>query len=460
MLHALRERARRHGEEPALWTKRHGAFLQISWRRYAERVQQVGLGLESLGVRAGGTLAILSSNREEWLYAQLGAMGVGARAVGLLPAATAKQLEQRLAHCAAQLLVVEDAEHAALIAKMRPRLPHLAHVIRIEGEAGHAHELTFDALLERGDRDGGDRAWNARIDGIDGAGPASIVYTAGTTGAPKAVVLSHHNLCWTAARMVQATSLEDDDVLLSHLPLPLATEQLLSVFAPLLAGAQVYLVRSGAQVEEALPLVRPTVFFGVPQLWEGLEARAAEDLEQKTPRGQRFVSWARRLTLDRTGRELRHEWTSLAMEAQHLVASRLLFERLRRRLGFDRTRLFLTSTAPTSRRALDFFASMDIVLREVYGLAETAGALCVNTEEHTKLGTVGRPLLGVEVRIAEDGEVLVRGGNTCLGYLADPRASRSLFSSGWLHTGDLGELDAEGFLRLRGRKDARRAMAG
>ncbi len=455
MLHALRDRARRHGEDPALWSKRNGAWRATTWRQYAERVRQTGFGFESLGVREGTSVAILGFNREEWLLSLLGAMGLGATAVGLYTTSSPEQLAYVLGHCEAELVVVENAAYAEKLSALRDELPRLRCVVLMEGTPTREGELSFADLLERGERHAGrgaERAWNEKLDAIHPSATAALIYTSGTTGEPKGVMLSHHNLCWTAARLVQAAEVEADDVLVSYLPLSHIAEQTCSIYGPLLTGMQVHFAESLETVADAIREVRPTVFFGVPRVWEKFKAKAEEGIRAQSPRRQKLVSWARKLSLERTGRELRHEWTSVAMEAQHLVASRLVFNRLREKIGFDRTRLFATSAAPIGRDVLDFFASTDIVLREVYGMTETTGPVTFNTPENTKLGSVGRPMLGVELRIADDGEVLVRGGNVCQGYFKDPRATEELLTDGWLHTGDVGELDSEGFLRITGRK--------
>jgi long-chain acyl-CoA synthetase len=214
----------------------------------------------------------------------------------------------------------------------------------------------------------------------------------------------------------------------------------------------VYFARSFEAVPQHLKDVRPTIFFGVPRVWEKFKAKAESSMEQAKPAQRRVLAWARGVASRWHESHLAGRGTSARLDAQLLLARRLVFSKLKTRIGFERTRIFATSAAPIGKEVLDFFASIDIVLREVYGQSEVTGPTTVNTETATRLGSLGRPMNGVEVRIAGDGEILVRGENLCLGYYKDPVATSELIVNGWLHSGDVGELDAQGFLRITGRK--------
>jgi long-chain acyl-CoA synthetase len=451
MLHVLRDQARALGERPALWSRRDGVYRPTSWRAYHDQVRQVASGLEALGFGPGSALCILSFNREEWLFCDLAAMGLGGVAVGLYTTSSDEQLQYVISHCEATVLVVENRAYADRVAKLRPLLPALQHVVLLEGAATEVGEVSFADLLRMGQgRHLTD--WDRRLDALDPEGLATLIYTSGTTGHPKGVMLSHRNLCWTAVHLSQAAETGPADVLLSYLPLSHIAEQTCSLYAPLLTGIQVYFAASLESVPKDLVAVRPTVFFGVPRVWEKLKARLEEGIGQQSPRRRALVAWARRVGLERTQRVLRHERPPLVLEAQYTVAAAAVFAPLRARIGLSRARLLATSAAPIGRDVLDFFASLDMVLREVYGQSEVTGPTSISTPDHTRLGRVGRPMLGVEVRIADDGEVLVRGQNVCLGYFKDEAATAELIKDGWLHSGDLGELDQQGFLRITGRK--------
>ncbi|HEY0093364.1 MAG TPA: AMP-binding protein, partial [Archangium sp.] len=278
---------------------------------------------------------------------------------------------------------------------------------------------------------------------------------------PKAVMLGHHNLVWTAGQLRRATRMaEDDEAILSYLPLAHIAEQMLSIHAPILVGAEVYFARSLESVPEDLRDSRPTVFFGVPRVWEKFKARLEEGIHQLPAARQTAVGWARGVAVQRHALVLRHARVPLALEGQYQLARRTVFPSLLGKLGFERTHFFSSGAAPIGRDVLEFFASLDIVIREVYGQSEVCGPTTLNTPDATRLGTLGRPLLGVEILIAGDGEILVRGGGVCLGYFKEPAATAELLHDGWLHSGDVGHLDSEGYLHITGRKKELIATSG
>jgi long-chain acyl-CoA synthetase len=240
----------------------------------------------------------------------------------------------------------------------------------------------------------------------------------------------------------------EDEALLSYLPLGAMPEQLLSLHGALLSGVQVYFAASPESVLEDLREARPTLFFARPDLWAQLEARMGQELRAQAPAAQRVVAWARGVASRRHARALHHERVPLHLEAQYEIAQRTVFQALRQKLGLERAH-FLATPAPMGREVLDFFASVDMVLRGLHGPAEVSGLLSLNTHEATHLGSMGRPVMGLEVRIAEGGEILVRGGGTCQGYFKDPEATAASRHDGWLRTGGAGQLDAEGFLHLK-----------
>jgi long-chain acyl-CoA synthetase len=228
-------------------------------------------------------------------------------------------------------------------------------------------------------------------------------------------------------------------------------EQLLSLHGALLAGVQVYFAGSPESVPDDLLEARPTLFFAVPRRWEQFKDRLEQALREQPPAAQRVVAWARGVATERHARALRHERVPLHLEAQYQLAQRTVFQAIHQKLGLERAHFLSSGTAPLRREVLDFFASLDLVLREAHGQPEVTGLIALNTREATRLGSVGRPLVGLEVLIAASGEILVKGGGTCQGYYKDPEATAALRHEGWLRTGDFGHLDAEGFLHLKAR---------
>ncbi|WP_375773453.1 AMP-dependent synthetase/ligase [Archangium gephyra] len=462
MVHALHDQANRRQHRPALWTRKGRTYVPTSWHEYATRVKRFALGLRSLGFQRGSPLPILSFNREEWLVADLAAMALGGVPVGVYTSSSPEQVHYLVEHCEARHVVVENEKHLATALAVRERVPRLGLIIVLDPPAAPLPEgvLSYAEVLARGTGIDEGPYWDA-VNALQSEGLATLIYTSGTTGNPKGVMLSHHNLVWTAGQLRRATRMsEDDEALLSYLPLAHIAEQMISIHAPILIGAEVYFARSLESVPEDLRDARPTVFFGVPRVWEKFKARLEEGIRQLPVPRQTAVGWARGVAVQRHALALRHERVPLSLEGQYQLARRTVFPALLGKLGFERTHFFSSGAAPIGRDVLEFFASLDIVIREVYGQSEVCGPTTLNTPEATRLGTLGRPVLGVELLIADDGEILVRGGGVCQGYFKDPAATADLLQDGWLHSGDVGHLDAEGYLHITGRKKELIATSG
>ncbi|WP_223632798.1 long-chain fatty acid--CoA ligase [Corallococcus sp. EGB] len=454
MLHALHDQAARLEHRPALWSRHGSAYVPTSWFDYAQRVKRFALGLHALGFQEGDPLGILSFNREAWHVADLGAMAMGGVPVGLYTTSSVDQLVYILGHCEARFLLVENAKHLATALEVQKRLPALKHLIVVDAPMPlPAGVLRYTDMLASGAKADEAPYWDA-VHALHPDALATLIYTSGTTGQPKGVALSHRNLAWTSKQLCDTLGFKDmeDERLVSYLPLSHIAEQIVSLHSPLLMGTQVYFADSLDALGKNLTQVRPTIFFAVPRVWEKFKTKAEEGLAAQPPMKRRLVEWARAAALERNTRMLNQERVPSLMEAKFALARRLVFEPLKTRIGLEKAKLFSTSAAPIGRDVLDFFASIDVVLLEVWGMTELSGPATVSTTECARLGTVGRPMLGVEVRIAEDGEILVKGGNVCLGYHRNPEATQDLLADGWLHSGDVGQLDAEGFLRITGRK--------
>jgi long-chain acyl-CoA synthetase len=452
MVHALNETAQRLGHRPALWTHRDGTYQPTSWKQYADRVRHFALGLHGLGFQRGDVLAVLAFNREEWVVAELAAMALGGTAVGIYVTSSPEQVQYVLAHCSARFALVEHAAHADTVRSVRDRLPALLHLLVMEPSAAAPDARAYEEVLEAG-RGADDRPYWDALEAAQPEALAALIYTSGTTGNPKGVMLSHRNLVWTTTKLFSSAPFsKDGEILLSYLPLSHVAEQVATIHGPILWGFQVYFARSLEKLPEDLRAARPTVFFGVPRVWEKFKARAEERIRNLPGRQGAVLERARRVALERHRVALSGERVPLRVELPYRAAQKLVFEPLKARLGLDRAWICVTSAAPIGVDVLEFFASVDLVLREVYGQSEVTGPATVSTEEHTRFGALGRPMIGVEVRIAEDGEILVRGENVCLGYYRDRAGTAELVRDGWLHTGDVGELDHDGYLRITGRK--------
>jgi long-chain acyl-CoA synthetase len=452
IVHRFHEQAVTLNDRPALWSKRDGSYVPISWRQYETRVKHFALGLISLGFPPGSRLCIMGFNREEWLVADLAAMACGGVPVGIYTTSSPEQVQYIIAHSEAPIVVVENTQYLERVLPLKKDLPQLKQIVVMEPPtAPRPGMLSYAQVLELGAA-ADEAGYRRRLDALDPKALATLIYTSGTTGHPKGVMISHHNLVWTSEQLLKCGDFTDQETVISYLPLSHIAEQLASIHIPIMQGYQVYFAQSFEKLPENLREVRPTTFSGVPRVWEKFKAKAEARMVEVTGVRRQLLAWARRVALEFHLNETEHKVVSLALQAELALARRLVLTKLKERIGFDRAHIFVTSAAPIGRDVLNFFASLDMVIREVYGQSEVTGPTTVNTEDQTRLGRLGQPMPGVEVRIAQDGEILVRGDNVCMGYFKEPAATAELLQDGWLHSGDVGELDPEGFLRVTGRK--------
>lgn len=456
-VHALHDQAARQTHRPALWTKRGRSWVPTSWHDYARGVRRFARGLVRLGLAPGERVGLQAAGREEWCVTALGSMGAGGVLVGLSPVLGAEALAATLAHVEAVLVVVEDGAGLAQLQALRGRLPALRHVVVLDPPGGALPEgvLAWGDVTALGTNQDEGPYWD-RVNALRPEALAALVPAAEAAGPARTVMLSHHNLVWTAARLARTAHLTEDDTVLSTLPLEQLPEQLVSLYGHVLVGGQVSFAENAEALPPRLREVRPTFLLGDPHTWARLAAQLEEAQRARPVAQQRVHAWARAVALDRHRRILAHERVPGTLEAQYQAAHRLVLGPQRARLGLERAHL-LVASAPIGRELLERLVAQDLVVHEAWGQPETTGLTTLSTRDATRLGLVGRPMPGVEVRVAASGEVLVRGPNVCLGLLGAPEATRALVRTGWLHTGATGRLDADGYLQLtarpvRGRK--------
>jgi long-chain acyl-CoA synthetase len=451
MLEALHRRADELGSRPAFRVRRAERWEPISFRGYADLVRRFAKGLLALDLPRGAAVGILAENRPEWVVADLGAMAAGLVPAGLPTTATPATWAEILAGAGAAAVVVETPALLARLAPHLPGLPGLRQVLLIEGPAAPPALDLVDVLAAGAavsDRRYRDRVASLRPDDL-----ATLVYTSGTTGHPRGVRLTHRNLVFTADRLTSSLGVAAEERMISYLPLSHVAEQLVTIHLALWNGIEVAFSRGLDRLRDDLREVRPTLFFGVPRVWEKLRAGIEAAVAGASPLRRRLfrralqaggVAWRAR----QNGLPLR---TAVALEEAAL--DRLVARRVREALGFDRLRAGFTAAAPIGFEVLDFFWSLGVPVLEIYGQSEGTGPTTVSSPTAYRVGTAGRPMAGVEVRIAPDGEILVRGGNVFQGYQGEEEATReALDAEGWLHTGDIGSLDSDGFLRITDRK--------
>lgn len=452
LIDVLEETVRTWGDRPAMKHKRDGAWHTTTWREYREQAYLAGRGFLRLGLGPRQGVAIMSYNRPEWFLADVGAVAAGGVPTGIYTTSSTEQCAYIARHCEATVVVVETREHLEKFLEIRDDLPDLEALILLEGETSEAEEneriFSWARLLELGHEVRSDEL-EKRARALQPGDTAALIYTSGTTGPPKAVVLTHHNITWTARQTADAYEVVCDESLISYLPLSHIAEQLLSLHITMTVGACAWFAENLDALRDNLREVRPQFFFGVPRVWEKIQAGIQQAGAENSWLKKRIAAWARGVGLRKVAAQQRGEDPPWEYE----LARKLVFSKVRDRLGLDRARVCATSTAPIARETLDFFASLDIPLLEVYGMSECTGPTTLSPADDFRLGTVGKPIEGTELKIAEDGEILMRGPHVFAGYAKNEEATReTLDEDGWLHSGDVGTIDEDGFLSVTDRK--------
>lgn len=447
----LMNRAMLHPGSPAYHTKVDGAWRMTTYGEYASQVRAAAKSLISLGVVSGGATCILGYNRAEWVIFDVGTMATGAAPAGIYTTCSPEEVRYIVHHSEAQVILVENLSQWEKIKKERENLPLLKHVVLMKGapKVDDPMVLSWDDFIARG-RDISDKVLDERIAGLEPTGLATLIYTSGTTGPPKGVMLSHENLSWTAEAARNLIDGRSEDTLLSYLPLSHIAEQMFSVHGPITIGMSIYFAESIDKVPENLKEVQPTVFFGVPRIWEKFHAGISAKLQLAQGNKAKLVGWAR--GVGAKAAEQRSHGGS-PMSPSYWLANRLVFSKLKDAIGLGKARICVSGAAPISREVIEFMATLGVIVLEVYGQSEDTGPTTFNSPTHFRFGTVGSRIAGIEVKIApSDSEILVKGPNVFLGYYKEPEATADALVDGWLHTGDLGEFDKDGFLKITGRK--------
>ena len=463
----------RHPKSALMRRCRGAAVEELSTQELFDRIRDFSLGLGALGVEPGDRVAILSDSRPEWVIADLAALTAGAVTAPIYPTLPAAQVRYILADSGARVAVVADETQAAKVRAVWAELPELSAMVIIdpsadapageEGSASGRAELSLAAATDRGHRrlmteDGLGREYKERATAITPDRLATIIYTSGTTGEPKGVMLTHGNVASNVMDGGSVVRVDSEDAALSFLPLSHAFERAV-VFLYLYQGVTVTFAESLDTIARDLGAVRPTVMTGVPRVYEKFHARVHEAVAGAPAIRQRLFHWAVGVGLRRAQADLAGRSASLSTRLRHGLADRLVLSKVRGRLG-GRLRFVVSGSAPLSTPIAEFFFAIGIRVVEGYGLTETSPTLTVNPLERPKLGSVGPALPRVELKIADDGEVLARGPNVMQGYYGKPEATAEVMRDGWFCTGDIGSLDDDGYLTILDRKKELIVTAG
>ena len=447
------DRVRQSSLKPALWFKREGTYRFITWTEFAGHVRLTALGLHQWGIRPGDRVGLLSENRPEWAFADLGILSLGAVTVPVYPTTSEKECRYILDHSEVSLVFVSSPEQ---LKKVRSQVGSgkLKRVVCFDLEKSESPAiLSFADCLEAGRRTllNNDRLYEQLAGRAARDDVATLIYTSGTTGAPKGVMLTHGNFLSNCEASREALPLSENELSLSFLPLSHVFERMAGYYYMIQEGVSIAYAESMQTVAEDIKVIRPTVAASVPRLFEKIHAKIIETVQSGPPSARKIFDWALK-TGEKAGRyRQKNQPLPAGLGFKFALARLLVFNKLKRALG-GRIKFFISGGAPLLKELAEFFYAAGVLILEGYGLTETSPVISVNRPERFKFGTVGPVLPNVEVRIAPDGEILTRGPHVMKGYLKNDEATREAIRDGWFHTGDIGELDSEGFLKITDRK--------
>jgi long-chain acyl-CoA synthetase len=434
--------AEKFGGRPVQRFKRDGAWRDLTYAELGDIAREVGLGLVALGVRPGDRVGVLAETRPEWVQAELGIAAAGAVVVPIYPSSSPEECEWAIGDSGAVAVICENAAQLAKIERNRQRLPELRHAVVIDPAAAAA--VSLEQLRARG-RDGDRSELERRTAGVGPGDPALIIYTSGTTGRPKGCVLTHRNMtaCCRVTEELEVVGV--DDVAYLFLPLAHVFAQVVQLSIASVGGVVAYCSGGASAIVQDCAEVRPTCMPSVPRIFEKVHALFAGQVPaDRLSKAVEAGLAVRRL--ERAGEPVPEQ-----LRRGFEQADALLFAKVRTVLG-GRMRMAISGAAPIAPEILEFFHAAGVPVYEGYGLSESASVGTLNTAEAIKIGSIGRAVPGCEIRIAEDGEILMRGPHIFAGYWANPEATAAALVDGWLQTGDLGSIDEDGFVTITGRK--------
>ncbi|CAI8003780.1 Putative long-chain-fatty-acid--CoA ligase [Geodia barretti] len=423
-----------YGSKTALSHKVDKKYQDISYATLAERIKDFCLGLTELGLQKGDRVALLSENRPEWAITDLATLAGGGVTVPMFSTLTSAQVEYIVRDSGAKILCVSSERQLQKIKDWDANVPtNLQHIV------------IFDDLQD-------DSVYQQASDAVGPDDLASIIYTSGTTGDPKGAMLTHSNFMSNAQAAMRIVSITPDDVFLSFLPLSHVFERMGGHYLPLSGGATIAYAESLFTIRQDMQEVRPTIMMSVPRLYEGMHERIIRSVKEGSSTKQKIFHWSVGVGAKVSQAIQRKRKPNPILSLKASIANKLVFQKLKAVTG-GRLRFFVSGGAPLSKAIAEFFHAAGILILEGYGLTETSPVISVNQPDRWKFGTVGPIVPGVEVKIAEDGEILSRGPHIMQGYFNKPSdTAEAIDADGWFHTGDIGEIDEEGFLAITDRK--------
>jgi Long-chain acyl-CoA synthetases (AMP-forming) len=441
--------AQRHADLAAVTYKdSSGEWVSKTYREVGEIVRQLALGLIELGIEKGDKVAILANTRPEWTYFDFAALSTGATVVPIYQTNSPEECQYVIENSDAKAVIVEDSEQLAKIDEIRNQVPKLERVIRMEGSGGDA--ISMDELIEAGSSRS-DSEWEQRWQSVTPDDICTFIYTSGTTGPPKGCVISHGNYRSMTTMALDESVLDSDTTTYLFLPLAHSFALLIQFLSFDLGGNIAYWERDPLKIVPNLAEVKPEYFPSVPRIFEKIYTAATSEIEKSGGIKKLVFNWAIRVGEKVRERERAGKPIGWLLRKQYEVADKQVLSKIRALFGGN-IKNCVTGAAPINPEILRFFDAAGVLILEGWGMTETSTAATVARPDAFKFGKVGRAFKGCEIRIAEDGEILVKGPNIFQGYYKNEKATKETLEDGWLHTGDIGELDEDGYLSITGRK--------
>jgi len=440
--------AEMYGSKVAVKCKEGDRWVDRTFDQVRETVRPLAFGLVTLGVEKGDRVSILGNTRPEWTYFDFAALSIGATVVPIYQTNSPEECRYVLDNSDSKVVVVEDAEQLEKVRAVRDQLPQLEHIVLMTGSAEDA--IAMDDLAAKG-AGGDDATWKALYEAVTPADICTFIYTSGTTGPPKGCIISHGNYRSMLDMVNGVSVIEDDDVAYLYLPLAHSFALLIQFGTFDLGTTLAYWERDPLKILPNLAELKPSYFPSVPRIFEKIYTAATSAIEKEGGLKKRVFDWAIKVgaktrEVERSGRK-----PGFLLQRQYAFADQKVLSKIRGLFG-GRIRLAVSGAAPINPEILRFFDAAGVLVLEGWGMTETSTAATISTPEDFKVGTIGKPFPGCEVKIADDGEILVKGPNVFQGYHKNPEATRETIVDGWLHTGDIGEVETDGFIKITGRK--------
>ncbi len=442
-----------NSDRPALLYKSQNQWVGISYKELREKVRNFAMGVLSLGLKRGDMIGILSENRPEWAMVDLAVLSIGGIDVPMYPSSTSNTIEYIMNDSECKAVIVSNKLQLTKVQKIKSNVKSLKHIIILNEKDAEEGVYNFNQILEMGknNADKFEKVLDEEMSKVSPDDLATLIYTSGTTGEPKGVMLTHNNFVSNIKAALQVILADDRDLFLSFLPLSHSFERMAGYYTAFSAGCTIAYAQSIDTVAKDLQEVKPTIMTSVPRLFERIHSRVMKNVDSSPPAKQKIFYWA--LEVGKKYQEARKQKKlNPILSAKYKLADKLVFHKIKAATG-GRLRFFVSGGAALPQEIGEFFEAMGILIIEGYGLTESSPVISCNRLDDYKFGTVGKPIPGVEVKIAEDGEILARGPNIMNGYYKNKKATEeAIDKDGWLHTGDIGEFDKQGFLRITDRK--------